>query len=296
MYKFDLKYIIRLFAAAIIIATIISPALLSAGESITWVEADFPPVWILDGSDKGNGILDGLISIYEKELPEYEHHHVTANITRILSMMKDGENVCHAGILKSPDRENFIKFSIANGITTSHKIVVKKSRIDSLFGNNKSVSLIDLLKNQNLKLGVSKSNSYGVIIDNILETYKGKNTILFRSGKDTHLGLLRMLNEERIDYMIGYPWEITYIASQTGFRDEIAVVDIRELKGQQWIVTYIGCTKNEWGRRVIENMDAVLLRVRTREDYLSHLFMWLPEDLKQEGKKAYEERVLRVTE
>jgi len=295
MCKCDLKSLIRLYAAAFFIAIIMAPAMLSAGESITWVEADFPPVWILKGPDKGNGILDGLISIYEKNLPDYEHHHVTANITRILSMMKEGQNVCHAGILKSPDRENFVYFSIPNCITNLHGIVVKKSRINALFGNNKSVSLESLLKNTNLKPGVSKSNSYGATIDKLLEKYKEKSAILFRSGQDNHMGLLRMLKEERIDYMIGYPWEITYIESRMDLHDEIAVVDIEELDGQQWIVSYVGCTKNEWGRQVIEKLDAVLTRVRASDEYLFHALKWLPDGVRLEAKKAYKERVLNVT-
>jgi len=290
-----MKYLIRFYVAAFFITIIISPPMLSAGESITWVETDFPPIWILEGPDKGNGILDGLISIYERNLPEYEHHHVTANIARILSMMKEGQNVCHAGILKSTDRESLIYFAMSNAITTSHKIVVKKNRIDSLFGKNKNVSLEALLESANLKLGVSKSNSYGATIDKILEKYKEKSTILFRSGQDNHLGLLRMLKEERIDYMIGYPWEIDYIASQINFRNEIAVVDIKELEGQQWIVSHIGCTKNEWGRQVIEKVNAILPKVRGSEEYLFHLFRWQPDSVRLEAKQVYKERVLDAT-
>ena len=296
MCKCDLKYLIRLFAAAFFIAMIMATAaMLSAEELITWGEENFPPIWILEGTDKGNGILDGLISIYEKNLPEYEHHHVTANMARILSMMEEGQNVCHAGILKSPDRENFVYFSIPNCITNLHGIVVKKSRINALLGNNKSVSLESLLKNTNLKLGVSKSNSYGATIDKLLEKYKGKSTILFRSGQDNHVGLLRMLKEERIDYMIGYPWEITYIESRMDLKGEIAVVDIEELEGQQRIVSYVGCTKNEWGRQVIEKLDAVLTRVRANDEYLFHAFKWLPDSVRLEAKKAYQEHVLNVT-
>ena len=296
MCKCNSKYLSRLHIAAFLIAVTIFPVMLSAGESITWAEADFPPIWILKGSDKGNGILDGLTSIYEKNLPEYEHHHTTANIARILSMMKEGQNVCHAGILKSTDRESFIYFSIPNAITSLHKIIVKKSRINSLFGNSKDVSLEALLKNTNLKLGVSKSNSYGATIDKILEKYKEKDTILFRSGQDNHLGLLRMLKEERIDYMVGYPWEIDYIARQIDARDEIAVIDIKEIEGQQWTLSYVGCTKNEWGRRVIEKLNRILLKVRPNNEYLFHLLRWMPDSIRPELKKAYKERVLKVTE
>ena len=292
----DLKKWIQFILTTFFFAIIIFPVKLSAGVSITWVEADFPPIWIMEGSDKGNGILDGFISIYEKNLPEYEHHHVTANITRILSMMKDGQNVCHAGILKSSDRESFIYFSIPNCITNLHNIVFKKSRMNSLVGDSKSLSLEAILKSTELKLGVSKNNSYGVTIDKILEKHKENKNILYRSGQDNHLGLLRMLKEDRIDYMIGYPWEIAYIASRMDLRDEIYTVDITELEGQQWILSYVGCTKNEWGRQVIEKLNAILPRVRATDEYLFHFLKWFPDNIRPEVKKAYEERVLNVKE
>ncbi len=295
MYGYDLKYVFRFYMAVLLMAIFSSSPVLSAGESITWVEENFPPVWIIEGPEQGKGILDGLISIYEKNLPEYEHHHVTANMDRIISMMKEGQNVCHAGILKSMDRENFIYFSIPNCITNLHNIVVKKSRLNSLFGDARSVSLESLLEKTNLRLGVSKNNSYGNTIDKLLEKHKEGSTILFRIGQDNHLGLLQMLKEKRIDYMIGYPWEITYIAKQMDLDNEIAAVGINELNEQKWILSYVGCTKNEWGRQVIEKLNAILQRARANDEYLFHVLRWMPENVKPEAKKAYEDNVLNVT-
>lgn len=265
-------------------------------DSIAWYNQNFPPVWILDGPDQGNGIVDSIISLYERNLPEYEHTRITANISRLTSMMKTGENICHAAMIKSEEREAFAYFSIPNGITQLHTIVVKKSRLETLFDNSMSVSLDDLLKNTQLILGVDKNSSYGPIINKLLNVHKEKNNILFRSGPDHYKGLIKMLKQERIDYMVGYPWEISYLANQMSMDEDFAFVDMKELENHQWITTNVGCTKNEWGRQVIERLNAVLLRIRPTDEYFFHLVKWLPEDIRQEIKSAYQNQVLTVIE
>ena len=47
----DLKKWIQCILTAFFFAIIIFPVKLSAGVSITWVEADFPPIWIMEGSE-----------------------------------------------------------------------------------------------------------------------------------------------------------------------------------------------------------------------------------------------------
>ena len=101
------------------------------------------------------------------------------------------------------------------------------------------------------------------------------------------------MKEERIDYMIGYPWEIAYLSTQMSLGDELAFIDIKELKGQQWILSYVGCTKNEWGQQVIERLNAVLPIIRASDEYLFHVLKWLPDGIKPETKKAYEKSFLR---
>ncbi len=104
-----------------------------------------------------------------------------------------------------------------------------------------------------------------------------------------------MLNAERIDYMIGYPWEIHYLSGQLANKVDIATIDIKELEGKQWIMPYIGCTKNKWGHRMIKKLNEILIRVRPNRDYIHHLIKWLPDNMKPKVVKAYKEHVLTVT-
>jgi uncharacterized protein (TIGR02285 family) len=268
-----------------------------ARETITWVNENFPPAFILDGPDKGNGITDGAVSVYKKYLPEYNHRHLIANMTRILELMKTGKKVCYAGFIKTTEREKYIQFSLPNIITYANTIIAKKDSINLLFGTKKSASLKTLLKKDKLKLGLTHGRAYGGVIDQLLSTYAGTNkNIFFRSGQNELLGLLEMMDHKRIDYTIGYPWEVAYLANQINKRNQYSVISIRETEGQQWVLSYAGCPKNEWGKKFIQKLNAVLIKVRPKEDYIHHLLKWYPPEIETDIRQAYQQMVLSVNE
>jgi len=268
-----------------------------ARETITWVNENFPPAFIIDGPDKGNGITDGAVSVYKKYLPEYNHRHLVANMARILAMIKEGQKVCYAGFIKTPEREKFIKFSLPNIITYSNAIIVKKDTAASLFGTQRSASLDRLLSDDKLKLGLTKGRAYGGAIDPLINAYIGVNkNILIRGGQNELLGLLEMLDHQRIDYTIGYPWEVAYLADQVDKRQHYSVISIRETEDQSWVLSYAGCPNNEWGRKFIKELNAVLIKVRPMEVYITHLLKWYPLEMEPDIRRAYSEKVLSVSE
>ena len=109
MFESNKRYY-RFLSFAGIILILCFPIHLLAKDTIIWVNDNMPPVFIKEGADKGNGIVDGVVSIYKAHLSEYDHRHLEANMARILSMMKEGQNVCYAGFLKTPEREKYIQF------------------------------------------------------------------------------------------------------------------------------------------------------------------------------------------
>ncbi len=280
----------------VLLVALAIPSNLLARDTITWANDNMPPAFIVDGPEKGNGIVDGVVEIYKAHLPEYDHDHIVGNMARILQMMKNGEKVCYAGFFKTPEREKYIYFSIPNLINYSNIIVVKKSRLKSLFGNKESVSLEALLKNPDLRLGVTRDRSYGGAVDELLKKYKDKNkNIVYRAGQDSLKGLLRMLSAERIDYTIGFPWEVPYVAQQINKRDDISALAIEEGKKDYWIKNYMGCPKNEWGRQMIEKINRILLDVRPTEKHMYHQLKWFPRDMEPQIRKAYKDQILTIT-
>jgi len=259
-----------------------------ADDTIIWVNDNLAPAFISKGPDKGKGIVDGVVEIYKKHLPEYKHQHLEANMPRILDLMHKGANVCYAGFFRTSEREKFVSFSIPNLINYMGVIVIKKNSRLSIFNNHNTLSLKKLLKQKQIKAGLTQGRSYGSIIDSILKNHENKSDhILFRAGEDSLQGLLKMLYTERIDYTIGSPWEIPYISKQIGKSNKFRTIFIQEGKDKRWIKNYIGCPKNKWGQNLIQKINKILLQVRTSKDHMYHQLKWFPKEMEKEIRNAF---------
>ncbi|THB71877.1 MAG: TIGR02285 family protein [Desulfobulbaceae bacterium] len=268
-----------------------------AQETLTWVFENFPPAFIVEGPQKGNGITDGALDIYIENLPEYEHEKRVANMSRILALIKDGKPVCYPGFIKTKHREEFIEFSLPNILTYSNALIVRRGDENQFLKDHPSISIKKILTEGNLRVGITAGRAYGGSIDSVLENRDDQNgNVFIRSGGDELLGLLKMLKNGRIDCTIGYPWELAYIAREFGLEDDFTVIPIQENHDQRWVLSYIGCPKNDWGRQAIKKLNEVLLTVRPQEEYIQRLLKWYPKEIEQDFRKAYEEHILSVVE
>jgi len=179
-------------------------------DTIIWVESDFPPVWIFKGPDKGTGGADLLQKLLEKKLSGYNHRRVKANNSRLQNMMKNGENACACAKFKTTDREKIMYFNtVPSSFILSNGIITKKSK-RHLFSNSQKISLADTLQNQNLRLGLSKKRKYSGQIDQILERFKDNSNIHREAKLAASKVLVHKLLFDRVDYILGYDWEIQY--------------------------------------------------------------------------------------
>ena len=268
-----------------------------AKDTILWLNDAMPPAFISHGPDKGNGIVDGVVKIYKEHLPEYEHSHLEANMPRILDLMRKGDKVCYAGFFRTPEREKFVSFSIPNLINYMGAIVIKKSQRKALFSNAKTLLLGNILENDTLIAGFTNGRSYGKIIDTLIEKNKNTNkTMIFRSGQNSIQGLLEMLSNKRIDYTIGFPWEIPYVANQIGKTDEFGIMYIEEGKDSRGIKNYIGCPNNEWGKKLIQKVNKILIQVRPTRGHMEYQLKWFPKDIETDIRRAYQDQIITIIE
>lgn len=253
-----------------------------AMESITWLEVSMPPYLIQDGPNKNEGYGNTVSAILRENLPDYDHQIVVTNVIRHFDRFKKGEKVCSVGLYRTPEREAFMHFSIPSLLTMPAVLITTKEKL-ALFGNNRSIKLGDVLANPRFILGLSKDRSYGNTIDAILKTYQDRTNLVLYSGQELAANYFKMLMMDRVDGLIGLPDEAMYHAEQLGLRDQLATLIIEE--NQQdfagWFCA-VGCTKNEWGKAVIERINAVLLEQRSSARYRAAYERWLdPAHLEQ---------------
>jgi uncharacterized protein (TIGR02285 family) len=267
---------------------LLSPAPGWAKDSITWMEAVMPPYLIQEGSNKDQGYGDVITRILQEQLPEYTHEKMVTNITRHFYKFKQGEKVCSVGLFRTPEREDFMYFSIPSFLTLPAVIIIKKESL-AQFGGRSTIRLQEVLNGEKLIIGLSKDRSYGTSTDNLLSKHKGEGHLVESAGQELSLNLFKMLMKGRVDGIIGLPEEALYQAEQMGIRDQLMTLAIEENQNDDdaWL-SAVGCSKNEWGRTVIDKLNGVLLRERPTERYRAAYERWLDPNGIEQYRRVYQ--------
>lgn len=253
-----------------------------------------PAFFIHQGPLKDQGYEDLITQILEKSLPEYDHSRTTANITRHYYEFEQGQKVCNVGLYKTPEREKFMYFSIPSFFTYPTVLIIDKSKWP-IFGKTKSVKLEDIMKSKKFIIGRGENRSYGKFVDEILNKYGTKENVFAYEGQELSLNFFKMLKLDRLDGLIGLPEEAMYQAERLGIRDQIITIAIEEnqTSPESWF-SYVACSKTEWGKQAITNINSALLEQRPTEAYRAAYERWLDESSLEGYRKLYREVFLKV--
>ncbi len=256
-----------------------------AKENITWFAGDFPPFFIHTGPSKGKGTINAIVNFYKERMPEYEHSHIEANMPRFMKQAQDGEQWCHPWLLKTPEREKFLYYSIPITLALSNHLIIKKSKLSS-FGEGNAVALAEILKNNQFTGRVVKGRSYGKKIDALIEQHQADFKIKQVIQEDT--SLLKMILHERIDYTINYPPLAEYAAHTFRAQGKFISIPIKEAPAIQ--PAYVGCDKTLWGRKVIDRINEIARKERNSLQYRQLVTeLWLDENSSRILQESYDE-------
>jgi uncharacterized protein (TIGR02285 family) len=219
-----------------------------------------------------------------------------ATISRHYQQWKQGEKACSLAMFKTPERLEFAYFSIPSVFTLPTVLIINKENLNR-FGDKKTVRLTDILKSNKYIVGRSKNRSYGVEVDKTLNEYGNDRNIFAYEGPELTLNLLKMLLARRIDALSGLPEEAMYLAEKMGVRDQIMTLNIEEnLVNHDASLTYVACSKNDWGKKTIEDINTVLRKLRPTERYRAAYERWLNPSSIEGYRKLYKEVFLTITE
>ncbi|MFW2366307.1 MAG: TIGR02285 family protein [Desulforhopalus sp.] len=266
-----------------------------AKEMITWMEAVAPPFYIHDGELKGQGYQDLITALLEQQLPEYEHRHMKANISRHYQQWKEGKRACGLAMFKTPEREEFAYFSIPSVFTLPTVLIVRKDHLPTL-GGKETINLTELLKTNRFIIGRSNNRSYGLEFDSTLNAYGNETNIFAYEGPELSHNLFKMLLAGRIDALAGLPEEAMYLAETMGVRDKITTIGIEENQvNHDASLTYVACSKTDWGKSTIEDINEALLKIRPTEEYRAAYERWLAPAAIGGYRQLYQEIFLNIT-
>ncbi|MEE1901588.1 TIGR02285 family protein [Pseudomonas asiatica] len=273
------------------------PALLlqpvSAKERLFWLVRDLPPFTILEGPEKGQGVIDQLLPLLIRQMPEYDHSILRVNRARGLQMLQDPKSfTCDPTLLWTPERAEYVRFSVPSLGVLSGGLVLRKDSeaLVATYLDGQEVDLHGLLSKTPLKLGVVAERSYGTQIDAILRQLP--DTAFSRHyGNDATANLLQMQQLGRLRMVLGYWPEVRYLVEQQG--GALADYRFHPVQGvNRYQFLHVGCSNSELGREAIAHIDQLLPALR--RDVLPGLYArWLDPALQEsyleESKRFFED-------
>ncbi|KAA1155508.1 hypothetical protein EU510_05225 [Pseudoalteromonas sp. FUC4] len=253
---------------------------ISNARTISWLAHDFAPYYILNGQYQHQGRDESIISLLEKQLPNITFNRMLIPSGKVIQELSNtSNNVCALSLYKNDYRKEHIYFteeSSTTGLSPSiamHKRLAKALNI----AESKEVSLLNLIQDKKLTLGVSMSRSYGQEIDTLINSTPNIDLVI-RPTRDSLASLTYMLNLKRIDILLGYPSEHYYLAKSMHFEENLTQRPLTESPALSY--GFIGCTKNEQGAKDIAILNEQLKVIKKTLAYNDLLMRWLPEHLR----------------
>jgi uncharacterized protein (TIGR02285 family) len=261
-------------ASLLLIITLAAPVSAQAKDSLVWLKRDLPPLFIFDGPQKGQGVIDQLLRQLIASMPQYQHSVLKVNRARGLQMLHEPALTCDAALNWSKERESWIAFSLPVFRAMSNGLAIRRNDREVLtpFLKDGEVDLAALLATGSVTLGIVAERNYGDFLDTLLKQAPGK-VLTSHYGNDALGSLLQMQRLDRLQLLLGYRPEIRYQAQQQGIaEDELEFFPIRGTG--KYLSGYIGCTNTPQGRQAIVEINQ-LLRALPR-DHLSEAYAgWL---------------------
>ena len=181
--------------------------------TIVWTEWSNPPIFINKGKYKGEGVSDKIQEFIYNKLKNVKHLEIDANIPRIIELAKKGTHTCNSSWIDTPVWRKVFYFSKPYMIVPTNGVIIKKSK-RHLLGSSADTSLDKMIKNSKLSLGVARL--YGEGIDEILLKYNYKRNPKV-SVVSLSINAHYMLMNDRVDYILGYPFEVEYYKKNNSF-------------------------------------------------------------------------------
>ena len=261
-----------------ILSLSLNPIFSHAKDTISWLMRPFPPVFIDDGPEANKGYGDFLVNLLIDNLDGYNHLFLKSNVARSLMLLKTQEKVCNPAILKRPDRESYIEFSIPAYVLIPNGVIIQKKQLNKFrpYMNNEGLFLLEkAITQSDLKLGISIERAYGGIIDKILmENKNHKNFYINYNKEEDHL--YKLLQAGRIEYTIAYPMEAQYFSKKIENGENTVSLQVEGMPG--YYFGYVGAPKNKWGKEIIKKIDAIIEKNRNTTEYHAAYEYWLDEN------------------
>ena len=234
---------------------------------LRWLGVHVPPINIMDGPHKGQGLLGGVLEVLARETGMHEYKITKINASRLFQMVKQAD-YCVPGIVKTPEREEILHFS------DQPTAVIEASHLVYSVGNKAIVAMmretssLETLLQNGFRVGVGKGLSYGVKSDEILKSPANAENVHVHHSPDVLSPLLSMLERGRLDFILAPPWTIEWHLKRNSKKfimdgRKFVTVPYPESDGE--ILYFAACSKSNVGKSNIRLINKALSRHKVQE-------------------------------
>ncbi|WP_126824337.1 hypothetical protein [Pseudidiomarina taiwanensis] len=242
-------------------------------EEVHWAINEIPPFHIGTGPYRGRGVCDAVINAVMTSLTDFTHTKTTLPGLRATIMMREQQaKLCFPCAIQQANDSEII-YSKATHQYAPHGVITRSDLAARLVRRHgQPISLTALAQDLDFTFAQPLGRRFGVlqpIIDDYLVDSRRYVTVAGETASDN---VLAMLRSERVDYTIDYQMVMEYWLEQTP--RHLAFIPIQENYNQQ-LFGAIACPNNEWGKQVIDAVDANIEAIRNDPNLIQTQQFWL---------------------
>lgn len=229
---------------------------------VQWLVYPLPPLYITQGPQQGQGVLDRLLrDVLLPGLGGLQHEIVTVPPKRLEASLQQLDNACVLGMLRNAERESYLRFSRPFPISVAPALLVRRAdaaRWRGLMDAQGRLSLRAWLQRPETRFGMAEGRAYGAAVDDLLNAQPAGRLDRVTSQNAT-ANLMNMLQRGRIDGLLVLPFEPGQQAREAGLN--LAEVDMLPLQEQGPAREgHVACSRSALGAEVVRRADEVLGR------------------------------------
>ncbi|KYG65106.1 hypothetical protein AZI87_11075 [Bdellovibrio bacteriovorus] len=255
--------------------------------AIPWAVVDLPPFYILSGPHIGEGRIDRIRVLIQKELPEIQFVDMNIGIGRAVELWKMNKEVCYGAALKTKERMRWAYFTVSAFQPGSELMLVTMNRA-LLETPAKKVSLKKLLRENRWKGFIPMERSYGEVIDKIIkENYVPTNTKDPRILTADFGSILKMVAKKRYDFTLEYSSVVNAYNARNITEPALMMKPV--LESTSYVPLHFACTKNEWGRDMVQKVDQAMQKIALTKEYQEAVEAWMEPQTLKKNQQALQE-------
>jgi uncharacterized protein (TIGR02285 family) len=241
---------------------------------------------------------DDTVRLLMAGLPQYSFKHKFAHSPSIDRLLNRIPNSCAPNRLKTPDRLEKYLYSLPVNLYLDLHLYYKKNDIvptilpSMLNKQGQLINLSSLFKhNHDFLLGVDEGRSFGLLLDTQIENLDEHNLVI-RGGGRRSVSIAKMLFRDRINYVIDYPTSIK--ETLNAFPNDIKLASLEIAGMPDYITGHIACSNNEFGKKVIADINKVLSKLYKTTDFYQAHSNYIDQSNLAEFEKAYEKEFTSI--